>query len=156
MDWWFLQKGARKIPIGCYCLDSKTIFALNTEHMLPTKVWYRILSYLNNAHDLINLFVSKFTRSYVLRKFERSFFLSSGFCAFNFWIKKLNSNRVNLLSKLYSELDVFFDYDVWSRKLKQTMRHIMRQWDIYFNVKTMRYIMRQWDNETYYILVCMW
>ena len=63
----------------------------------------------------------------MFRKFERSFFLSSGFCAFNFWIKKLNSNRVNLLSKLYSELDVFFDYDVWSRKLKQTMRHIMRQ-----------------------------
>ena len=25
---------------------------------------------------------------------------------------------------MYSELDVFFDYDVWSKNLKQTMRHI--------------------------------
>ena len=98
----------------------------------------------------------KIYKKLCFKKIWNKFFLSSGFCAFNFWIKKLNSNRVNLLSKLYSELDVFFDYDVWSRKLKQTMRHIMRQWDIYFNVKTMRYIMRQWDNETYYILVCMW
>ena len=67
--------------------------------MLPTEVCYRILSYLNNAHDLINLlYVSKFTRDYVLTKFDRSFFLSSGFCAFDFWIKKLNSNRVNILT----------------------------------------------------------
>ena len=46
----------------------------------------------------------------MLTKFDRSFFfffLNSGFCAFDFWIKKLNSNSVNLLSKLYSELDVF-------------------------------------------------
>ena len=94
--------------------------------MLPTEVWYKILSYLDNAHDLISLlYVSKFTRNYVLTKFDRSFFfLSSGFFAFNCWIKKLNSIRVNLLSKLYSELDVFFDYDVWSKNLKQTMRHI--------------------------------
>ena len=93
--------------------------------MLLTEVWYKILSYLNNVHDLINLlYVSKFTRNYVLTKFDRSFFLNSGFCAFDFWIKKLNSNRVNLLSKLYFELDVFLDYDVWSRKLNQTMRHI--------------------------------
>ena len=67
--------------------------------MLLTKVWYRILSYLNNVHDLINLlYVSKFTRNYVLTKFDRSFFLNSGFCAFDFWIKKLNSNRVNILT----------------------------------------------------------
>ena len=55
---------------------------------------------------------------------EVFFFLSSGFFAFNCWIKKLNSIRVNLLRKLCSELDVSFDYDVWSKNLKQTMRHI--------------------------------
>ena len=92
--------------------------------MLLTEVWYRILSYLTNAHDLINLlYVSKFTRNYVLTKFDRSFFLSTGFFALDFWTKKLNSNRANLFSKLYSELDIFFDQDIWSRKLKQTMRH---------------------------------
>ena len=52
------------------------------------------------------------------------FFLSSGFCVFEFWGKKLRSNRINLLSELYTELNIFFDYDIWSRKLKQSMQHL--------------------------------
>ena len=57
---------------------------------------------------MINLlFVSKLTRNYVLSRFDKYLFLSSSFCAFDFWGKKLRSNRINLLSKLYTELDVF-------------------------------------------------
>ena len=71
---------------------------------------------------LINLlFVSKFSRNYVLNKFDKYFFSSSGFCAIRFWEKLLRKNRINILTKLYSELDIFFDFDIWNLKLKQSM-----------------------------------
>ena len=98
---------------------------MNIEDILPIESWYRISSYLNNSDDLTNLlYVSKFTRSFVLSRYDRYFFVSTGLCTFEFWERKLCSNRFNLLSKLYTELDSFFDYEFWSKKLKQSMRHL--------------------------------
>ena len=74
--------------------------------MLPIEVWHRILLYLNNLHDLINLlFVSKLTRNYILNKFDKYSFYVVVFVQSNFGKKLLRSNRINLLSKLYAELD---------------------------------------------------
>ena len=87
---------------------------MNTEDILPIEIWYRSFIYLNNSHDLINLLsILKFTRNYVLSRFDKKKKLSSGFCALDFWGKKLRNNRVNLLSKLYTELDVCCDFDIW-------------------------------------------
>ena len=85
---------------------------MNIEDILPIETWCRIFIYLNNSHDLINLlYVSKFTRQFVLSKYDKKFNLNSGFCASEFWERKLRNNRLNLLSKLYTELDMWFDYD---------------------------------------------
>ena len=81
--------------------------------------------YLNNSDDLINLLcVSKFTRQFVLSKYDKYFILSSGFCTSEFWERRLGNNRFNILSILYTVLDMWFDYDFWSMKLKQSMHHL--------------------------------
>ena len=82
---------------------------MNIEDILPIEIWYRFFVYLNNSHDLINLFhISKFSRNFVLSRQEKYFFLSTGFCAFEFWERRLRSNRFNLLSKSHKNLIVFF------------------------------------------------
>ena len=37
---------------------------------------------------------------------------------------KTVKNRINLFRKLYSELDIFFDFDIWNLTLKQSMQHL--------------------------------
>ena len=98
---------------------------MNIEDILPIEIWYRICIYLNNSHDSINLlYVSKFTRQFVLSKYDKYFILSSGFCTSEFWERRLGNNRFNILSILYTKLDMWFDYDFWSMKLKQSMHHL--------------------------------
>ena len=104
-----MKKGSKNLIQDINFLDSKTDFALNIQDILPSEIWWNILFYLNNSQDLVTLlYVSKFTRHFVLRRYDNHFFISSGFCAFEFWERKLLSNRFNLLSKLYTELDIFF------------------------------------------------
>ena len=69
------EERQQKFQLGYYFSDSRTNFVLNIECMLPTEDWYKILSYLNSVHDLINLlYISKFTRNYILTKLDRSIF----------------------------------------------------------------------------------
>ena len=116
----WIDNSYQEAQLGYLFLDPKTVFVPNIEDLLPIEVWHIILLYLNNSHYLINLlFLSKFTRNYVLNKFDKY-----GFCAIEFWGKLLRKNRINLLTKLYSELDLFFNFDIWNLKLKQSMRHL--------------------------------
>ena len=66
----------------------------------------------------------KIYKKFCSKQIGEIFFLSTGFCAFEFWERKLRNNRFNLLSKLYTKLDSFFDYEFWSKKLKQSVRHL--------------------------------
>ena len=49
------QEAQEKCQLGYQLLDPKTVFALSIEDLLPIEVWHRILLYLNNSHDLMNL-----------------------------------------------------------------------------------------------------
>ena len=92
----WIDNSYQEAQLGYLFLDPKTVFVPNIEDLLPIEVWHIILLYLNNSHYLINLlFLSKFTRNYVLNKFDKY-----GFCTIEFWGKLLRKNRINLLTKL--------------------------------------------------------
>ena len=39
--------------------------------------------------------------------------------------EKLSGNSFNLLSKLYTELELFFDFELYTIKLMKVMRHLL-------------------------------
>ena len=89
--------------------------------ILPGNVWWNILDYLE-AHDLINLvYISKHLRALVLIKFDKYYKFSTSFCDFGQWKKKIRDNLFNLLSKLYTDLALFFDFELYTIKLMKTM-----------------------------------
>ena len=93
-------------------MDSKNDFRLTIEDILPGNVWWNILSFLE-AHDLISLiYVLKHLRNLVLIKFGKSYKLSTG------------DNSFNLLSKLYTELELFFDFQLYTIKVMKVMSHL--------------------------------
>ena len=57
-------------------------------------------------------------------KYSKFWKLSTGFCAFGFWTRKLCDNTFNYLSNLYIELEMFFDFEVWVIKMIKTMRQL--------------------------------
>ena len=91
---------------------------------MPGNVWWIILNFLE-THDLISLvYVSKHLRNLVLIKFEKHYQLSTGFCAFGQCKKELCDNSFNLLTKLYTDLELFFDFELYTIKLMKTMRYL--------------------------------
>ena len=61
---------------------------------------------------------------HILINFDKYYYLSSGFCHFGQWKKILIDNTFNLLSKLNTELEFFFYFEVYTLKLMKFMRHL--------------------------------
>ena len=114
----------QKFQLGYQIIDSKNDFRLTIEDILPGNVWWNILNF-SEAHDFISLiYISKHLANLLLIKFDKYYKLSTGFCSFGQWRKKLCDNSFNLLSKLYTDLELFFDFEVYTIKLMKTMRHL--------------------------------
>ena len=69
-----------------------------------------IFSYLN-ANDLINLcYVSKYYRRCVLKKIDRYYNISTGFCSTELWANKIEENLRGLIDNIFNDLiDIEFD-----------------------------------------------
>ena len=71
-----------------------------------------------------SLYVSKHLEELILIKFSKYFKLSTGFCHFSFWKKKLCDNTFELLDDLETHLEMSFNFELYVFKLMKTMRHI--------------------------------
>ena len=92
--------------------------------ILPGDVWWMILEFVQ-MNDLITLlYVLKHLRELVLIKFNKYFKLSSGFCFFHLWKKKLCDNTFELLDDLETHLEMSFDFELYVFRLMKTMRHL--------------------------------
>ena len=70
-----------------------------------------IFSYLN-AIDLINLcYVSKYYRKLILKKFDKYFNLSTGFCSIYSWMNTFEDNIYGLIKNIFNELNDYIDFD---------------------------------------------
>ena len=69
-------------------------------------------------------YVSKHLGELILIKFSKYFKLSTGFCHFSLWKKKLCDNTFELLDDLETHLEMSFNFELYVFKLMKTMRHI--------------------------------
>ena len=77
------------------------------------------------THDLISLvYISKHFMNLALIKFGKYYKFSTGFCLFGQWEKELCDNSFNLLSKSYTDLELFFDFELYTIKLMKTMNQL--------------------------------
>ena len=83
------------------------------------------MNFVEEVHHVISLlYVSKFLRQLILIRYGKYYKLTIGVCTFGFWKRKLSNLAFELFSELYSDFDIFFNFEVWVVKLTKTMCHL--------------------------------